>query len=108
MDWSLCSRAGSSPGARPVLVWAAGWGAGLEWRVVSAGGGILGGVEWTVHGERRIYSNPYVSLCLVDVEQPDGRRWEYHVVRLRSLAAVVLLDAQERVLLMWRHRFITG
>ena len=71
-------------------------------------GGMLGGVEWTVHGERRIYSNPYVNLCLVDVEQPDGRRWEYHVVRLRSLAAVVLLDAGERVLLMWRHRFITG
>jgi 8-oxo-dGDP phosphatase len=65
------------------------------------------GVEWTVHGERRVYSNPYVSLCMVDVEQPDGRRWEHHVVRLRSLAAVVLLDDQRRVLLMWRHRFIT-
>ena len=54
-----------------------------------------------------MYSNPYVNLCLVDVEQPDGRRWEHHVVRLRSLAAVVLLDDRDRVLLMWRHRFIT-
>jgi 8-oxo-dGTP pyrophosphatase MutT (NUDIX family) len=69
---------------------------------------MLASVEWTVHGERCVYSNPYVSLCLVDVEQPDGRRWEYHVVRLRSLAAVVLVDQRDRVLLMWRHRFITG
>ncbi|GAB2962597.1 hypothetical protein GCM10023080_023940 [Streptomyces pseudoechinosporeus] len=27
-----------------------------------------------------------MNLCLVDVQQPDGRRWEYHVVRLRHLA----------------------
>jgi 8-oxo-dGDP phosphatase len=76
-------------------------------QAVASAGGMLRGVEWTVHGERRVYSNPYVSLCLVDVEQPDGRRWEHHVVRLRSLAAVVLLDDHGRVLLMWRHRFIT-
>ncbi len=68
---------------------------------------MLASVEWTVHGERRVYSNPYVNLCLVDVEQPDGRRWEHHVVRLRSLAAVVLVNQRDRVLLMWRHRFIT-
>lgn len=65
-------------------------------------------MEWTVHGERQIYRSPYVNLCLADVEQPDGHRHEYHVVRLRSLAAVVLLDEDDRVLLMWRHRFVTG
>jgi hypothetical protein len=42
------------------------------------------------HGERQIYTNKWVNLCLVDVQQPDGRRWEYHVVRLRHL---VLLRA---------------
>lgn len=38
---------------------------------------------WKTHGERQIYTNKWVNLCLVDVQQPDGRRWEYHVVRLR-------------------------
>jgi 8-oxo-dGTP pyrophosphatase MutT (NUDIX family) len=63
-------------------------------------------MQWTTFGERPIYESPFVRLVLVDVQQPDGRRWEYHVVRLRSLAAVVMVDDAERVLLMWRHRFI--
>jgi 8-oxo-dGTP pyrophosphatase MutT (NUDIX family) len=64
-------------------------------------------MRWTVHGERPLYENKYVNLVLVDVQQPDGRRWEYHVVRLRHLASVVVVDEHERVLLMRRHRFIT-
>lgn len=65
-------------------------------------------MRWVVHGERPVYENQWASLWLVDVEQPDGRRWEHHVVRLRHLAAVVLLDEQRRVLMIWRHRFITN
>jgi 8-oxo-dGDP phosphatase len=63
-------------------------------------------MQWKVHGERQIYANRWVNLWLVDVEQPDGRRWEHHVVRLRSLAAVVVMDDRQRVLMQWRHRFI--
>lgn len=65
-------------------------------------------MEWTVHGERPIYQNPWVDLWLCDVEQPDGRRWEHHVVRMRHLAAVAVVDDHDRVLMLWRHRFITG
>ncbi|WP_413804246.1 NUDIX hydrolase [Streptomyces sp. OE57] len=64
-------------------------------------------MQWTVHGERQIYSNPWVNLCLVDVEQPDGARWEYHVVRLRHLAVAVVVNDRREVLMMWRHRFVT-
>ncbi|MGA5363939.1 NUDIX hydrolase [Streptomyces purpurascens] len=64
-------------------------------------------MQWTVHGERQIYTNSWVNLCLVDVEQPDGRRWEYHVVRLRHLAVAVVVNDQREVLMMWRHRFVT-
>ena len=64
-------------------------------------------MRWTVHGERELYTNPYVRLTLIDVQQPDGHRWEHHVVRLRHLAAAVVVDEHERVLMMWRHRFIT-
>ncbi|MFM9568598.1 NUDIX hydrolase, partial [Streptomyces turgidiscabies] len=33
-------------------------------------------MEWKTHGERQIYTNKWVNLCLVDVQQPDGARWE--------------------------------
>ncbi|MFA3842140.1 NUDIX hydrolase [Streptomyces sp. NBC_00371] len=64
-------------------------------------------MEWKTHGERQIYTNKWVNLCLVDVQQPDGRRWEYHVVRLRHLAVAAVVNDQQEVLMMWRHRFIT-
>ncbi|MFI0217298.1 NUDIX hydrolase [Streptomyces lydicus] len=64
-------------------------------------------MQWKTHGERQIYTNPWVNLCLVDVQQPDGRRWEHHVVRLRHLAVAAVVNDQREVLMMWRHRFIT-
>ncbi|MFE3931575.1 NUDIX hydrolase [Streptomyces sp. YIM B13508] len=65
-------------------------------------------MEWKTHGERQIYTNKWVNLCLVDVQQPDGRRWEYHVVRLRHLAVAAVVNDRQEVLMMWRHRFITN
>ncbi|MFF3350642.1 NUDIX hydrolase [Streptomyces sp. NPDC002779] len=64
-------------------------------------------MEWKTHGERQVYTNKWVNLCLVDVQQPDGRRWEYHVVRLRHLAVAAVVNDRQEVLMMWRHRFIT-
>lgn len=64
-------------------------------------------MRWTVHGERAIYQSSWVDLCLIDVERPDGRRWEHHVVRLRDLAVVAVVNEEQRVLMLWRHRFIT-
>jgi len=65
-------------------------------------------MRWTVHGERELYSSPWVSLALADVELPDGRRFEHHVVRLPGPAASCLVDDPSRgILLLWRHRFIT-
>jgi 8-oxo-dGTP pyrophosphatase MutT (NUDIX family) len=64
--------------------------------------------EWTVHGSRPIYTSPWVNLDLVDVEPPGRARYEHHLIRLSPVAAAVLLDDANRVLLMWRHRFATG
>jgi 8-oxo-dGTP pyrophosphatase MutT (NUDIX family) len=65
-------------------------------------------MEWTVHGRRAIYESPWLSLDLVDVELPDGKRFEQHVVRMaRPVAATVVVDESDRVLLMWRHRHVT-
>jgi 8-oxo-dGTP pyrophosphatase MutT (NUDIX family) len=65
-------------------------------------------VKWTVHGRRSIYDSSWISLDLVDVELPDGQRFEQHVVRMaRPVAGAAIVDVTDRVLLMWRHRHIT-
>ncbi len=62
--------------------------------------------RWKTFGERVIYDNPWVWLGQVDVELPDGERFWHHVVRLHRAAMMVLVDDRERVLLLWRHRFV--
>ena len=65
-------------------------------------------MRWTVHGERSLYESPWMQLRLVDIELPDGQRFEHHVLRTPDQAAgVVVRDPEQGVLLLWRHRFIT-
>src|SRR5258706_1545987 len=65
-------------------------------------------MRWTVHGERSVYASPWVGLALVDVEIPDGDRFEHHVVRVPGPAVgAIVTDEALGVLLLWRHRFIT-
>src|SRR5207247_2376299 len=64
--------------------------------------------RWRVHGERTIYTSEWLNVCLTDVELPDGTRFDHHVVRLpRPAVGVIIRDADHRVLLLRRHRFIT-
>jgi hypothetical protein len=47
-------------------------------------------------------------LGLVDVEAPDGRRWDYHVVHLARIAVPLIVnEATDEVLMSWRYRFAT-
>ncbi|NUW46315.1 NUDIX hydrolase [Nonomuraea rhodomycinica] len=62
--------------------------------------------RWVVHGERLIYDNRWIRLGMADVEIPGGERFEHHVVHLGRAAIAVVVDEQDRVLLMWRHRFV--
>jgi 8-oxo-dGTP pyrophosphatase MutT (NUDIX family) len=66
-------------------------------------------MRWQVHGERSLHESDWMSLRLVDVEIPGGRRFDHHVVRLPCPAVgTVVHDPRSRcVLLLWRHRFIT-
>lgn len=64
--------------------------------------------EWTVHGSRAVYTSPWVSLDLVDIEPPGRPRYEHHLVRFDPVAATVVLNDLNQVLMMWRHRFATG
>jgi 8-oxo-dGTP pyrophosphatase MutT (NUDIX family) len=65
-------------------------------------------VQWTVHGERVVYSSWWASFHLIDVELPSGRRFEHEALRLPQPAvATVALDAPGgSVLMIWRHRLI--
>jgi ADP-ribose pyrophosphatase len=63
---------------------------------------------WRTFGERTIYDNRWVRLGLVDVEASDGRRWDYHVAHLARIAvALIVNEATDEVLMLWRYRFAT-
>jgi 8-oxo-dGTP pyrophosphatase MutT (NUDIX family) len=62
-------------------------------------------LTWKVHGERNIYNNQWIKLNLVDVEPPDGSRFEHHVVKLHHVAVALLMNEHEEVLTLWRYRF---
>lgn len=48
-----------------------------------------------------------MELDLVDVEPEGHPRFEHHLVKFAPVAATVLLNSENAVLLMWRHRFAT-
>lgn len=62
---------------------------------------------WKTHGERTVYDNKYVRLGLRDVEPPDGRRFEHHVVHLNRVAVALIVNERDEVLMLWRYRFAT-
>jgi hypothetical protein len=56
---------------------------------------------WQAHAERELYNSQWVTLSMVDVELPDGQRFEHHVVRMPDAAIAAAIDDEDRVLLMW-------
>ncbi|MFI0967666.1 NUDIX hydrolase [Streptomyces sp. NPDC021080] len=64
-------------------------------------------MRWIVHGERPLYESRWVDLLLSDIEFPDGSRQDHHLVRIPPSVAVAITDGQDRVLMLWRHRFTT-
>lgn len=64
--------------------------------------------QWKVISERQLYTDRWLDLCTADVELPDGRHLDHRFIRMAASAGTVLLDDQQRALLIWRHRFITG
>ena len=66
-------------------------------------------MRWTVHGTRDVYASEWVRVSLDDVEIPGGERFEHHVVHFpHASVTAVVTDGRDRVLLIRRHRFITG
>jgi 8-oxo-dGTP pyrophosphatase MutT (NUDIX family) len=66
-----------------------------------------GGLErWQLHGKRELYDNRWVKLELWDVEPPGVERFEHHVVTLQRVSIAAVLDDRDRVLMLWRYRFV--
>lgn len=60
---------------------------------------------WRTFGERALYNNRWIRLSLVEVEAPNGQRWEHHVVELDKVAIAMLVNNQDEVLMLHRYRF---
>lgn len=64
--------------------------------------------HWDALGSRRLYTSRWVSLDLVTVAPPGREPYEHHVVRVPDAVGVVLVHLEHGVLMLHRHRFITG
>lgn len=63
-------------------------------------------MQWKALSERVLYQDQWVHVGSADVELPDGRHLDHRIVHTAAGAGAVVTDAG-RVLLIWRHRFIT-
>src|SRR6204780_3813178 len=64
-------------------------------------------MRWTVQGEQPLYQDEWLAIPRAGGELPDGRRLEHRLIRTPPGAGCVVVR-DGRVLLLWRHRFITG
>ncbi len=64
-------------------------------------------MRWKVRSEQPLYHDEWLDIRVADVELPDGRHLQHRVIRTPPGAGCVVIDDAQRVLLMWRHRFIT-
>ncbi|MEV8100293.1 NUDIX hydrolase [Kitasatospora sp. NPDC085879] len=65
--------------------------------------------EWQPYGRRRVHDSPWVGVWLDEVDVPGLGRIDHHIIRMPGASVTsVVTDDQDRILLLWRHRFITG
>jgi 8-oxo-dGTP pyrophosphatase MutT (NUDIX family) len=64
-------------------------------------------MRWKVNSEDSLYTDQWLDIRLADVELPDGTHLDHRLVRMAPGAGAVVTDDRRRVLMIWRHRFIT-
>jgi 8-oxo-dGTP pyrophosphatase MutT (NUDIX family) len=64
---------------------------------------------WTRRSRRVAYENPWVTVWHDEVDRPDGSPGIYGVVHFENSAVgVVVVDDEDRVLLVGQHRYTLG
>jgi hypothetical protein len=61
-------------------------------------------LRWNTISEKTVSANQWFSLNLADVELPDGRHLDHYLLRQPPVAIAALLNDENQVLLLWRHR----
>jgi 8-oxo-dGTP pyrophosphatase MutT (NUDIX family) len=73
----------------------------------SEGGGREERTRWRVRAERVVDQDRHLRLSIATVELPGGTTFDQYVARRPRCAMTVVLDeGAERMLLIWRHRFV--
>lgn len=62
--------------------------------------------QWTILGEREIDGSRRAKWSIAHVRLPDGVEFEQYVLRAPASAMAILIDDSDRVLLMYRHRWV--
>ena len=63
-------------------------------------------MEWRVISEQPLYNDEWLDIRVSDIELPGGRHLAHRSIRTPQGAGAVVVTGR-RVLLIWRHRFIT-
>ena len=61
---------------------------------------------WRNLGEKPVFRTLWFELKLAEVELPGGRRIDHYLLRLPPYVETAALDDHDRVLMLWRHRFV--
>lgn len=62
--------------------------------------------RWIIHEERTVDDTRRAKFSIARVELPNGVHFEQYVLRVPKAAMAVVLNDQDQVLMMWRHRFV--
>jgi 8-oxo-dGTP pyrophosphatase MutT (NUDIX family) len=64
--------------------------------------------EWRITGQESLLRTPWFEVLQAGVELPDGRNLDHYLLRLPPVVLTAMADERDRVLLVWRYRFIPG
>lgn len=62
--------------------------------------------QWEIRDERLVDDTRKARVSIASVRLPDGVEFEQWVLRVPAAIIVLMVDDADRVMMMWRHRFV--
>ncbi len=63
---------------------------------------------WKIHGERKVYENPWMKVIEYDAQNPGGRRSPYGVAHFKNIGVGIVAIEDDHIWLVGQHRFTLG